>query len=95
MLAGGTVRRMGDRSAETSAVRDRLDALVLALTHHLDAVQRRAGETDPEVFAAFDHLADAFAGYEDALYDVYDEVVPMTLVTYDDEDDEDVADVGG
>lgn len=76
--------------SDQAGVRDRLDALVAALRDHLAAVEGRTGETDPEVFAAFDHLADAFAGYEEALYDVHDEVVPMTLAEYDDEDDEEL-----
>jgi len=71
-------------------VRARLAALVDALQHHLAAAERRAGEADPTVYAAFDHLADAFAGYEEALYDTHDEVVPMSLVLYDDEDDEEL-----
>lgn len=76
--------------SEADGVRARLAALVTALEQHLTAVEARTGETDPAVFAAFDHLADAFAGYEEALYDVHDEVVPMTLVEYDDEDDEEI-----
>ncbi|MCU0264556.1 MAG: hypothetical protein MUC45_00340 [Actinomycetia bacterium] len=76
--------------SEQAGVRVRLEVLLAALAQHLAAVESRAGEADPAVFAAFDHLADAFAAYEEALYDVHDEVVPMTLVAYDEEDDEEL-----
>jgi len=76
--------------ADPEIVRTRLQALVEALQAHLAATERRTGEADPEVFAEYAHLADAFVAYEEALYDAYDEVVPMSVVEYDDEyDDED------
>jgi len=84
--------------ADPAIVRTRLEALVDALEAHLDATEHRTGEADPVVFAAYAHLADAFVAYEEALYDAFDEVVPMSVVEYDDdeddEDDEDEEDEG-
>ena len=84
--------------ADPAIVRTRLEALVDALEAHLDATEQRTGEADPVVFAAYAHLADAFVAYEEALYDAFDEVVPMSVVEYDDdeddEDDEDEEDEG-
>jgi hypothetical protein len=81
--------------AEPVIVRTRLQALVEALEAHLAATEHRTGEADPVVFAAYAHLADAFVAYEEALYDAFDEVVPMSVVEYeDDEDDEDDEDEG-
>jgi hypothetical protein len=75
------------------AVRDHLQMLKDALDAHLLAVEGRSGESDPAVFAAFVHLADAFSAYEEALYDTHDEVVPMTILEYeDDEPDDDAGD---
>ena len=86
MSRTGTVLPMAD----PAIVRARLEALVEALEAHLAATERRTGEADPVVFAAYAHLADAFVAYEEALYDAFDEVVPMSVVEYDDdEDDED------
>ncbi|MEE1621221.1 hypothetical protein ACQ3I4_02535 [Zafaria sp. Z1313] len=65
-----------------------LQALVAALEEHLSAVSSRRGEADPAVEAAFFSIADAFEGYEDALYDAYGEVTPLDLY----EDDEESAD---
>lgn len=77
--------------ADPASVRIRLQALVEALDAHLAATERRTGEADPAVFAEYAHLADAFVAYEESLYDTYDEVVPMSVVEYEDEyeDDED------
>jgi hypothetical protein len=75
--------------ADPAIVRTRLDALVEALEAHLDATELRTGEADPVVFAAYAHLADAFVAYEEALYDAFDEVVPMSVVEYEDEEDDD------
>ena len=65
-----------------------LDRLVGALEAHLAAAQRRRGEQDPAVEAAYAALSDAFESYDEALYDAHDEVTPFVL--YEDvEDDED------
>ncbi len=75
--------------ADPAIVRTRLEALVEALQAHLAATELRTGEADPVVFAAYAHLADAFVAYEEALYDAFDEVVPMSVVEYEDEEDDD------
>lgn len=67
-----------------------LDVLVTALREHLEAVEARTGESDPAVYAAFDHLRESFEAYEEALYDVHDEVTPFVVLELDDEDDEDL-----
>jgi hypothetical protein len=75
--------------ADPAIVRTRLEAFVDALEAHLDATEQRTGENDPVVYAAYAHLADSFSAYEEALYDTFDEVVPMSLVEYEDEEDDD------
>lgn len=62
-------------------------ALTTALEAHLAAVKARNGESDPAVFAAFDDLRDAFLAYEEALYDGYDEVLPVEVVEEYDADE--------
>ena len=64
-----------------------LDRLVAALEAHLVAATRRKGDDDPAVEAAYRALADAFEGYDEALYAAHDEVTPFVL--YDDADDDD------
>ena len=64
-----------------------LDRLIAALEAHLGAAQRRRGDDDPAVEAAYAQLADAFEVYDEALYTAHDEVTPFELP--DDEDDED------
>jgi hypothetical protein len=75
--------------ADPAIARTRLTALVEAFEAHLSATEQRTGEADPLVFAAYAHLADAFVAYEEALYDLFDEVVPMSLVEYEDDEDDD------
>ena len=65
-----------------------LARLVGALEAHLDAVRRRRSETDPVVKDAYQSLSDAFETYDEALYDVYDEVTPFVLFDDSDEDDD-------
>lgn len=69
-------------------VRVHLQSLHDALDAHLTAVESRSGEADPAVFAAYVHLADAFGAYEEVLYDTHDEVVPMTLIEFEVDDEE-------
>jgi hypothetical protein len=78
--------------ADPAIVRTRLEAFVEALEAHLDATEQRTGENDPAVYAAYAHLADSFSTYEEALYDAYDEVVPMSLVEYEDEEEDETDD---
>ena len=63
-------------------------AFTAAIGEHLSAVEARRGEADASVYAAYERVRVAFTAYEDALYEVYDEVTPLD-VGDDDEDDED------
>ena len=49
----------------------------------------RTGEADPGVRDAFHVLRDAFVAYDAVLYDVYDEVLPVEVVAYVEEDADD------
>ena len=75
-------------------VRELAADFIAAIEAHLRAVESRSGETDPEVFAAFDQLREAFLTYEDALFDTYDEVTPLEAVEADDEDLDDLDEDG-
>jgi len=66
-----------------------LDRLIAALEAHLGAAQRRRGDDDPAVEAAYAQLADAFEVYDEALYTAHDEVTPFELPDDDEDDDED------
>jgi hypothetical protein len=67
------------------------ERLVAALQAHLGAVEKRSGEHDPAVQAAFSDLRAAAAEYDDVLYREHDEVTPFDLppLDGDDGDDED------
>lgn len=73
-------------------------AFTAAIGEHLSAVEARRGEADATVYAAYERLRVAFTAYEDALYEVYDEVTPLDVGDDDDDDlddddlDEDDAD---
>jgi hypothetical protein len=69
-----------------------LDRLIAALEAHLGAAQRRRGDDDPAVEAAYAQLADAFEVYDEALYTAHDEVTPFELPDDEDEDDDELAD---
>ncbi|MEX5276167.1 primosomal protein [Kocuria sp. CPCC 205261] len=76
-----------------------LQALVNALEEHLAAAANRRSDDDPTVDGAYLAIANTFEAYEEALYDAYDEVTPLTVfaeeddsdddLDYDDEDDDD------
>jgi hypothetical protein len=66
-----------------------LQALVSALEEHLAAASNRRGDDDPAVDGAYLAIADAFDAYEEALYDAYDEVTPLTVFAEEDDEDED------
>lgn len=66
-----------------------LDALVSALQEHLAAATNKRSEDDPTLEHSYYALADAFEGYEDALYDATGEVTPLDIFEDDDDDDED------
>lgn len=65
-----------------------LDRLIAALEAHLGAAERRRGDDDPAVEAAYAQLADAFEVYDEALYTAHDEVTPFELPDDDEDDDE-------
>lgn len=73
----------------SSEPRVALARLVGALEAHLDAVERRRSDTDPVVKDAYSSLADAFEGYDEALYEAHDEVTPFVLFDEDDDADDD------
>ncbi|WP_144996793.1 primosomal protein [Kocuria marina] len=76
-----------------------LQALVNALEEHLAAAANRRSDDDPTVDGAYLAIANTFEAYEEALYDAYDEVTPLTVfaeeddsnddLDYDDDDDDD------
>jgi hypothetical protein len=72
----------------TADPRAALDRLIAALEAHFDAITTRRTDDDPRVDDAYDVVADAFDVYEDALAQVYGEVLPFVLEDDDDEDDD-------
>lgn len=71
---------MSDAAQPTAAeVRAAAEAVKAALDRHLEAVERRSGEDDPAVYAAFNELAATAEVYDELLYDVYDEVTPFEI----------------
>ncbi|MEU9235841.1 hypothetical protein [Streptomyces subrutilus] len=76
---------MSDAALPTAAeVRAAAEAVKEALDRHLAAVERRTGDEDPDVYAAFNELAAAAEEYDELLYDRYDEVTPFEIPTPDD-----------
>ncbi|GHF40517.1 hypothetical protein GCM10010218_22360 [Streptomyces mashuensis] len=71
---------MSDAAQPTAAeVRAAAEAVKAALDRHLEAVERRSGEDDPAVYAAFNELAATAEAYDELLYDTYDEVTPFEI----------------
>jgi hypothetical protein len=68
-------------------------AVERALRDHLAAVVASTGEADPGVRGAFHVLREAFVAYDAVLYDVYDEVLPVEVVAYAEDDDDDELDL--
>lgn len=66
-----------------------LQALVSAFEEHLAAAANRRSDNDPAVDGAYVAIADAFDAYEEALYDAYDEVTPLTVFAEEDDDSDD------
>lgn len=64
-----------------------LEALISALQEHLAAATNKRSEEDPALEHAYYALADAFEGYEDALYDATGEVTPLDIFEDDEDDD--------
>ncbi|WP_328924870.1 hypothetical protein OG429_09575 [Streptomyces sp. NBC_00190] len=76
---------MSDAALPTIAeVRAAAEAVKAALDRHLAAVERRTGDEDPDVYAAFNELAAAAEEYDELLYDRYDEVTPFEIPTPED-----------
>ncbi|MEX5234919.1 primosomal protein [Kocuria arenosa] len=69
-----------------------LQALVSAFEEHLVAASNRRSDDDPAVDGAYIAIADAFDAYEEALYDAYDEVTPLTVFAEEDDSDGDDSD---
>lgn len=63
-----------------------LQTLVGAFEEHLAAASNRRGDDDPAVDGAYIAIADAFDAYEEALYEAYDEVTPLTVFAEDEDD---------
>ncbi len=66
-----------------------LQTLVSAFEEHLAAASNRRGDDDPAVDGAYIAIADAFDAYEEALYEAYDEVTPLTVFAEEDDDSDD------
>ena len=66
-----------------------LEALISALQEHLAAATNKRGDDDPALEHAYYALADAFEGYEDALYDSTGEVTPLEVFEDEDDDEDD------
>ena len=67
-----------------------LQALVNALEEHLAAAANRRSDDDPTVDGAYLAIANTFEAYEEALYDAYDEVTPLTVFAEEDDSDDDL-----
>lgn len=63
-----------------------LQTLVNAFEEHLAAAANRRSDNDPAVDGAYLSIADAFDAYEEALYEAYDEVTPLTVFAEDEND---------
>src|SRR5699024_12798234 len=72
-----------------------LEALISAFQEHLAAATNKRGDDDPALEHAYYALADAFEGYEDALYDATGEVTPLDIFEDDDDEDDDFDDFDG
>ncbi|GAA3322431.1 hypothetical protein Q2T94_18180 [Paeniglutamicibacter sulfureus] len=64
-----------------------LSVLIGCLEEHLSAVAAKRGAQDASISSAFLAVADAFEEYEDALYESYEEFLPLSVVEESDDDD--------
>ncbi|PQZ93967.1 hypothetical protein CQ018_09805 [Arthrobacter sp. MYb227] len=64
-----------------------LSVLISCLEEHLAAVASKRGAEDAALSSAFLAVADAFEEYEDALYEAYEEFLPLSVVDEDDDDE--------
>ncbi|MDY3049372.1 MAG: hypothetical protein SOR40_06320 [Rothia sp. (in: high G+C Gram-positive bacteria)] len=68
--------------------RAELAQLTAALEEHLNAIMNSRGEHDAAIDHTYVAIANAFERYEEALFEVYEEVTPLE-VFIEDEDEED------
>lgn len=61
-----------------------LRQFIAALEKHLEAVATRRGPEDPSVEQAYYQIEDALLNYEDALWENYEEELPVVLREEDD-----------
>ncbi|GAA5229047.1 hypothetical protein [Paeniglutamicibacter antarcticus] len=66
-----------------------LSVLISCLEEHLSAVAAKRGTADASISSAFLAVADAYEEYEDALYESYEEFLPLTVADEDDDGYED------
>ena len=72
-----------------------LSDFVAALERHLEIAAVKHGDEDPSLIEAYEHVAETFSLYDDALMDAYGEVTPLDIYDedlaeeYDDEDGDD------
>lgn len=83
----------------TADPRAALSDLVAALERHLEIAAVKHGDEDPSLIEAYEHVAETFSIYDDALMDAYGEVTPLDVYDedlteddYDDEEDDDLDD---
>ena len=62
-----------------------------SLTRWRRTVVNRTGEHDSAVDEAYVEIANAFEAYEDALFEAYNEVTPLSV--YGDEDEDDLEEI--
>ncbi|MGO0576118.1 hypothetical protein [Ornithinimicrobium panacihumi] len=76
----------------TADPRAALSDFVAALERHLEIAAVKHGDEDPNLVEAYEHVAETFSAYDDALMDAYGEVTPLDVydedLTEDDLDDE-------
>lgn len=65
--------------------RTELTRLLDALETHLNAVTHRTREQDPAIDEAYVEIANAFETYENALFEVHNEVTPLSVYGDDEE----------
>lgn len=85
----------------TADPRAALSDLVAALERHLEIAAAKHGDDDPSLVEAYEHVAETFSAYDEALMDAYGEVTPLDVYDedlteddYDDEEDDDLDEDG-
>lgn len=61
-----------------------LRQFIAALEKHFEAVATRRGQEDPSVEQAYYQIEDALLNYEDALWETYEEELPIVIREEDD-----------